>query len=309
MTGVARLLVIAIAALMLALGLAGAGRAEAPIGEAVKAIASVSASRDVDRRRLARNDPVYRNELVQTGDASYAGLSFGDGTSLALGPNAEVLMDEFVYNGKGGAGQMVVTVAKGAVRFVSGQMSQNSYTVRTPTATIGIRGTIFVVLVLANGQTWLLVQQGQATIQNLVGQIAQLDIAGQASSVAPPAPGGTPPLPTIPAGPPQLLLAQLSGLLAAQPQPAEPDGAPQVPGVVAAVASAVGAVSAVNMSQMLAQLQQGQSTGVAADSGAAGTGLQPYYLSLGAGAVLAAALVLFVIQDDSNSTSTTSTGE
>ena len=42
--------------------------AETPIGQAVRAIQTVHASRDVERRTITKSDPVYVNELVETGD-------------------------------------------------------------------------------------------------------------------------------------------------------------------------------------------------------------------------------------------------
>src|SRR5690606_1727955 len=78
------------------------------------------------------------------------------------------------------AGNVVLNATRGAFRFVSGSQQSRSYQVRTPVATIGVRGTIFdiyvgtskdgpfaiVILVegslTANGQT--LAKPGQASI-------------------------------------------------------------------------------------------------------------------------------------------------
>ncbi len=51
------------------------------------------------------------------------------------------MIDKFVYDPATGTGEMVTTLAKGALRFVGGQLShQGAATVKTPVATIGIRG-------------------------------------------------------------------------------------------------------------------------------------------------------------------------
>jgi hypothetical protein len=217
---------------------------------------------------------------------------------------------------------MVMTVTKGAVRFISGTMSKNSYTVRTPTATLGIRGTIFVILVLPNGQTWLLLQQGQVTVQNLVGQLMQLNLPGQAVTVVPAAPGAAPPPPSVPGAPPTLIVAQLPGLINIQPTGggASPSG---LPGVIGMVAAAIGAVSAVDISSALAQAAQGTTpagtqqaaTGGQSTGGALGGGtgpatgasdLEAQLLALGlTGAAVTAILLLFILDGNESGTTTT----
>jgi hypothetical protein len=69
-------------------------------------------------------------------------LLFLDQTSLAVGPHAEVKLDRFVYNPERG-GNVVIQAGRGAFRFVTGTQYPASYTIKTPLATIGVRGTIF----------------------------------------------------------------------------------------------------------------------------------------------------------------------
>lgn len=131
-------------------------------------------------KSLAVGASVFAREVVRTGEQSAAQLLFLDETSLSIGPQSEVTLDRFVFDPNKGAGSVVLNATKGALRFVSGSQQSSSYQVRTPVATIGVRGTIFdiyvgtgkdgpfaiVILVegsvTANGQT--LNKPGQALI-------------------------------------------------------------------------------------------------------------------------------------------------
>jgi hypothetical protein len=92
------------------------------------------------------NNVVYK-ERVQTSAEGTAQITFPDRTTLNVGRNSSLLIDEFVYNPESGSGRMALSLAKGALRFVGGQVSHtNGATVKTPAATLGIRGGVATVL-------------------------------------------------------------------------------------------------------------------------------------------------------------------
>jgi hypothetical protein len=80
-------------------------------------------------------------DQVQTGDRSHMQLLLLDRSSFTVGQNARLTIDRFVYDPSGGS--FSATVAKGALRFMSGGAhGRGGASIRTPVATIGIRGTI-----------------------------------------------------------------------------------------------------------------------------------------------------------------------
>lgn len=88
------------------------------------------------RQRLALAD------LVQTGKASQLQILLLDQSTFSIGANASMRIDRFVYDPARGR-TTGASVLKGAFRFMSGKSSpQNSATVNTPVATVGIRGTM-----------------------------------------------------------------------------------------------------------------------------------------------------------------------
>src|SRR5215204_6466729 len=135
------------AAFALAFWAISPGHAAQQIGGAVSIQREVSGQVEGRSRSLATGDDVHQNETIRTGGASGAELGFLDQTRLAVGASAAVKLDRFVFDPDRGARAVVLTATKGVARFVTGAGPSAVYQVRTPHATIGVRGTEFEVMV------------------------------------------------------------------------------------------------------------------------------------------------------------------
>lgn len=94
-------------------------------------------------RPLKTGDPVYLNDKVITDVGGTAQLMFLDKSSLTITPNSAVTIDTFVFDPATSTGSMTMQGAKGALRFIGGALSKrNAVKIKTPVATIGIRGGI-----------------------------------------------------------------------------------------------------------------------------------------------------------------------
>jgi hypothetical protein len=106
------------------------------------------AKNDVSRELSGANgpvdvgDPVFSEEIVRTGADSATKLVFRDSTNLALGPRSRVVLDRFVFDPSQPSEGLGITLAKGVFRFTTGSLKKSAYTVTTPTAVIGVRGTV-----------------------------------------------------------------------------------------------------------------------------------------------------------------------
>lgn len=89
---------------------------------------------------LSAGSGVHAGETVRTGGAGQADLRFLDSSSLTVGPGSNVRLDKFVYDPNKGSGNIAVEASRGAFRFVTGSQGQGSYSVKTPSGTLGIRG-------------------------------------------------------------------------------------------------------------------------------------------------------------------------
>jgi hypothetical protein len=143
-TKIARGLAIAAAAATVALpGLAAAQEAigiNAGIRNQVQMRRGAAPPRPaVLRQRVALNDE------VRTGAASQLQILLLDRSVFTIGANARLTVDRFVYDPRRSVRSVSATVTRGAFRFISGRSlapGANSGSIRTPVATIGIRGTI-----------------------------------------------------------------------------------------------------------------------------------------------------------------------
>jgi hypothetical protein len=97
--------------------------------------------------QLSPNSDVHANETVNTGSGGQANLEFLDSTKLSVGPMSTVRLDKFTYDPNKGSGTVVVNATRGAYRFVTGVQDPRSYQIKTPYATLGVRGTILEVVI------------------------------------------------------------------------------------------------------------------------------------------------------------------
>ena len=112
---------------------------------------------------LVTGDSVFRNETVRTGADSNARLVFLDSTNLGVGPTSSVKLDQFVYVGESNGQKMTVNLAKGVFRFTTGVLDKKAYEITTPTAAIGVRGTILDIAV-QGPDTRVTLVEGQALV-------------------------------------------------------------------------------------------------------------------------------------------------
>lgn len=180
--------VVVIAAISLALNWrAFADDGAAEIGTAVTIKRQVVATLGEEKRDLQEGGRVHRSEYLETGNEAQAELKLDDQTKLALGPNAGLKLDDFVIGNSGGVTSIGVNFMKGTFRFITGSEKKDAYRIDTPSATIGVRGTVFDVYVDGNGNTLVLLQEGEVDIctkthtcrrHNTVGRIVRATVGG-----------------------------------------------------------------------------------------------------------------------------------
>lgn len=149
------------------------------IGSAVAVVNLVTAAYNQDTRSLAQGDAVHQNEIIEVGLDASSELKLDDETKLALGPGSKLALDKFVYDPAKRDGSIVLNLAKGAFRFMTGVAAKPTYVVRTPVASITVRGTIFDIYVMDDGMVWMLLHEGAIQICNDRGKCRLLDEPGK----------------------------------------------------------------------------------------------------------------------------------
>ena len=104
----------------------------------------------------AKGAEVESMDTYTTG-ACVSNITFKDDTKVKVNENSRLLIDDFVFDPKkSDAGKLAMKVGAGTVRYASGQIAKNNpqqVNIKTPTATIAVRGTDFNMTVDEAGQS------------------------------------------------------------------------------------------------------------------------------------------------------------
>jgi hypothetical protein len=125
-----------------------AGEADAEIGRVKSVVGDVRVTRGGAASAATPGLQVQPKDVIETGPNGRVGLIFIDNSRFAVGPNSRVALSDFEFNDATHAGHALVTVDRGALAVVSGQIAKenkDAMRVRTPTALLAARGTRFVV--------------------------------------------------------------------------------------------------------------------------------------------------------------------
>lgn len=95
---------------------------------------------------------VQLGSQLKTAKAASLGVTFKDNTLMSFGPDTELTVDEYLYSPVQGNVKLGASLNKGSLNYLSGMIAKlkpEAVSVKTPTGTIGTRGTQFLVNVEA----------------------------------------------------------------------------------------------------------------------------------------------------------------
>ena len=98
------------------------------------------------------------NDRVETKNGRVK-ITFKDSTTVTVTESSALLIDDFVYDPKSGAGKLGLKAAAGTVRYISGGIAHNNpnaVKINTPTAAIAVRGTDFTMSVAETGASMII---------------------------------------------------------------------------------------------------------------------------------------------------------
>ena len=142
---------------------------------------------------LAPGDGLVLNHLIATSQASAARLAVLQGGSLSMGQSTQLRLDQERIDAATGASQSTFSLLLGRLELALGRLFQGELTIETPTATLGLRGTLVRVLVDASGRTTVAVFEGVVQFTSNTGGAVNVQ-PGFFSVVDP----GAPPTPPAP---------------------------------------------------------------------------------------------------------------
>jgi len=113
-------------------------------------------------------DAVNENQIVITQENSKAQILLKDQTTLSVGPNSEVVIDEFILGSLNDKGTLSASFKKGLFKYTSGKIATDKGNVKinVPNTVITVRGTEFVGNIEPN-KTSVILLSGAITLTSL----------------------------------------------------------------------------------------------------------------------------------------------
>lgn len=138
-------------------GLLLVGNAWANIGSVTELTGSAQIKRGKQVIPVAKGTVVEQNDTVETKNGKVK-IIFKDDTQVSVTEHSSLVIDDFVYDPKAGTGKLGLKAASGTVRYVSGAIAKDpkNVNIKTPTASIAVRGTDFVMSVSEIGSSMII---------------------------------------------------------------------------------------------------------------------------------------------------------
>lgn len=149
-------------------------------------------------RVLKRRDPIFEGDKIATGGKSSLSLRFSDQGIVDLAENTVFYVQEYNFDDNNPLNNLsTFQLIEGGLRSITGSLgkaSPENYTIQTSTASIGIRGTHFELVVPSVKETYASIYDGAISLSDLDGgktiEISSAKGLGFASVIS-----GKPPIP------------------------------------------------------------------------------------------------------------------
>ena len=142
------------------------------LGKTLLSRGSVTADRHNTRERLKRRSPIFRQDILRSGANARAQFRMIDNALINLQENSVLRLRKYELKSGKGDGNVIMELVSGGLRTITGvigKKNKKDYQLRTPAATIGIRGTMYEVEITKEGMyvgTW----KGDIDVHSYSGQ-------------------------------------------------------------------------------------------------------------------------------------------
>ena len=140
----------------------------ADIGSVTESSGTAIIKRGKDTIQIVKGTEIKTNDKIETKNGKVK-IVFKDDTNVTVTESSSLVIDDFVYDPKSGAGRLGLKAAAGTVRYVSGSIAKDPKNVKinTPTAAIAVRGTDFVMAVSETGASMIMLMPRCEIEQNV----------------------------------------------------------------------------------------------------------------------------------------------
>lgn len=120
------------------------------IGSIKNVKGAVEISRETGSVTAVKGLSLLENDVIITGKMASVGMIFKDNSVLSIGPDSRVEIKDFTFEPANEKLSFVASILRGTMTYLSGiiaRLQPDAVELRTPTATIGIRGTHIAIQV------------------------------------------------------------------------------------------------------------------------------------------------------------------
>lgn len=120
------------------------------IGYVMKVQGEAFVEQDGQLKPASVGTPLHRGSLLKTGPTGSMGVTLEDSTVMSFGPGSELTIDEYAFEPSQNSLQLSASITRGTLNYISGiiaKLKPEAVQIKTPTGTIGVRGTHFLVKV------------------------------------------------------------------------------------------------------------------------------------------------------------------
>ena len=161
-----------VVALLLLLQINFVTESHAAVGQVEQQLGTAEVLRSGDKKTSSVGFGIEMMDEVRSGNG-IVGIGFEDKTKVRVDKHSKLVIDDFIYDPKKpNASKLGLKVALGTVRYASGliaKQNRQSVSIRTPTASIGVRGTAFSMTVDEIGRSLVILLPNP---DGTVGEIA-----------------------------------------------------------------------------------------------------------------------------------------
>lgn len=160
-------------------------------GPAVGIVTRLQANAMIDGESATVGAHIFSGNTLSTDENGRLEVTFEDKTKLQVGGGSTFIIDEFIYDSEKDqtVKKAFFQLAKGSFRMITSELidaSPESFGVKTPLASIGIRGTDFWGGYLSPIEIDIVMLEGKGVIVTSMGGVAEITEPGVGVSVADP---------------------------------------------------------------------------------------------------------------------------
>ena len=142
------ILIVAILLAAISMPTPGHAATDGTIGVVRNSAGSATVTRGGNVHPATAGTRLHTGDTLGTGPDGSLGVILRDDSSLSLGPSSSLVLQDFLFSPSEGKFSLLVRLSRGTMAYLSGligKLAPEKARFETPTATIGIRGTHFVV--------------------------------------------------------------------------------------------------------------------------------------------------------------------